>query len=154
MATNLQQSPITKMTQRYKDHDYPLVFRLINRHLVVTSPDFKFPIPIVIPFDPPHPDLCGKALYAAWLQVADYLRHLDDQKLPHPTPKPNEIFPKLLDAISIKEACRILGMKQTMLRELSDQGEIPCTHTPKGHRRYSREKLEQYIQKKILPIQE
>lgn len=135
-------SPISKLSVRFQSLDYSLNVRVLNRHLVITSPDFDFPIPIVLPYDPPSIDTGGKALIAAWLQIGEYLKELTTRGEPHPKPKQSrKMYPELKDQISISEACRILGMKPDMVRELADKGIIPSTRTFKGHRRFSRSKL-------------
>lgn len=140
------ESPITKAYRRLRGQDFPLVVRVIDRHLVVTSPDFRFPIPIVVPYDPPTVEQGGKALIAAFLQISDYLKTLENSDESPPVPsKTHSLFPKLVDEISLAEACRILGMKPDMVRELADEGKIPSSRTPKGHRRFSREKLQAFI---------
>jgi excisionase family DNA binding protein len=142
-------SPISKLSERFQGQDYPLVVRILNRHLVITSPDFEFPVPIVLPYDPPSIETGGKAIIAAWLQIAEYLKELSSRGETHPVPKQSrKIYPKLIDEISIGEACRILGMKSDMVRTLADRGLIPCSRTFKGHRRFSRSKLEAFIREK------
>jgi excisionase family DNA binding protein len=146
-------SPISQVSGSFKDRDYALVVRVISGHLIITSPDFQFPIPIVLPYNPPSIETGGKALIAAWLQIANYLKELTSRGEPHPSPKkPSEILPKLVDQISIREACRILGMKPDMIRDLVREGKIPCSRTPKGHRRFSRNSLHEYIKNQSLTL--
>jgi excisionase family DNA binding protein len=140
-------STITAMLKRYRHLDYSLVVRVVNGHLIVTSPDFEFPVPIVLPYDPPSIETGGKALVAAWLQIANYLKELADRKEPHPAPRrAKSSLPRLADEVSMGEACRILGMKPDMVRILAREGKIPFSRTPKGHRRFSRKLLQGYIE--------
>jgi excisionase family DNA binding protein len=144
--TEAPQSPILKTYKKLRDRDYPLVVRVIDRHLVVTSPDFQFPIPIVVPYDPPSVEMGGKALIAGFLQIAEYLNSLERMNEDPPAPsRLKTLFPKLTDEVSLKEACHILGMKPDMVRGLADEGRIPSSRTPKGHRRFSREKLREFV---------
>jgi len=147
----VSQSPILQKYKMLREQDYPLIVRVIGRHLVVTSPDFQFPIPVVVPYDPPSVEMGGKALVAAFLQIAEYLKALGDvgEKAPNPSTR-QELFPQLGDEVSLKEACHILGMKPDMVRTLADEGKVPSTRTPKGHRRFSREKLKNFVRARVL----
>ncbi len=150
METNLKKSNSSKPTvlkknRRFRFLDYALTVQVVNRSIVVESPDFKFPIPVVRPFNPPSIETAGRAIMAAWVQINDYLVEMDKRSDEHPTPKiMKESFSKLAQLISLSEACRILGLKPTMLRELADSGKIPCKRTPKGHRRFLKKDLENY----------
>jgi len=133
-------------SRRYRYDDYALVSRIVNRHLVVTAPDFNMPIPVVVPFDPPTPQQGGRALLAAWIQIAEYLKGLDGINKSHPAPKkPKEAIPHPLDTITLRTACLLLAMKPDMVRGLADSGAISTTRTPGGHRRFSRKKIEEYL---------
>jgi excisionase family DNA binding protein len=119
----------------------------MNGHLVISSPDFEFPIPIVLPYDPPSIETGGKALIAAWLQIGEYLKELSLRRDTHPYPKKvREIFPKVVDEVALGEACRILGMKPDMVRYLANTGTISSTRTPRGHRRFSRMQLQSFLE--------
>jgi excisionase family DNA binding protein len=43
--------------------------------------------------------------------------------------------------LSIKEACKLLGVDQSTLRRWSDAGKVPVFRTPGGHRRYDQDEL-------------
>ena len=43
--------------------------------------------------------------------------------------------------LSIKEACKLLGVDQSTLRRWSDAGKVPVFRTPGGHRRYAQDEL-------------
>ena len=103
--------------QKFSETDYPLIVRIINRHVVVTSPDFNFPIPIVVPYS--DHAAAGRTLRMAWLQITELLKLRTEKGEPSPTPiRHSEIFPRLRQEVGLSEACRITGIKPTMLREL------------------------------------
>ena len=47
--------------------------------------------------------------------------------------------------LSINAACELLGVDKSTLRRWSDRGLVPVFRTPGGHRRYTREDLEEVI---------
>lgn len=53
--------------------------------------------------------------------------------------------------LSIDAACRLLGVDQSTLRRWSDQGKIPVSRTPGGHRRYNEEDLRAFMQGQTRP---
>lgn len=90
-------------SRTFRKQDYPLVVRFINRHVVVTSPDFNFPMPVVKPCDPDKPDLhaIGEAVFFAMLQVGQALKSPDEP--PAPT-LPRDVIPRLSSWMSLKLA--------------------------------------------------
>jgi excisionase family DNA binding protein len=47
--------------------------------------------------------------------------------------------------LSIKEACKLLGVDQSTLRRWSDEGKVPVFRTPGGHRRYAEDELLAFV---------
>jgi excisionase family DNA binding protein len=142
-----KESPIARELKRFRHEDYPLVVRIVDRHLLVTSPDFNFPIPVCVPFDPPTPQQMYKAMLSAWLQIADYLKALDAERKEHPTPKkPKDVIPRPEEWINLGEACRLLGVKADIARDMADSKIVRSKRTPRGHRRFSRMSIEQYVE--------
>jgi excisionase family DNA binding protein len=47
--------------------------------------------------------------------------------------------------LSIREACKMLGVDQSTLRRWSDSGKVPFFRTPGGHRRYSENVLHRLV---------
>lgn len=139
-------SSFSNKFQKFSETDYPLIVRIIDRHVVVTSPDFNFPVPVVVPYED-HAS-AGRALRMAWLQITELLKLGAEKGERPPTPINHaEVFPRQSQEVSLSEACRITGLKPTMLRELGDQGIIASRRTPKGHRRFSRKAVEVYAER-------
>ncbi len=49
--------------------------------------------------------------------------------------------------LTLREASELLGVHPSTLRRWSDEGKIPFTRTPGGHRRFHRQTLEAYLQR-------
>ncbi len=49
--------------------------------------------------------------------------------------------------LTLREASELLGVHPSTLRRWSDEGKIPFTRTPGGHRRFHRQALEAYLQR-------
>ena len=49
------------------------------------------------------------------------------------------------DLVGISEACQILGVSETSLRQWTDEGRIKAFVTPGGHRRYAKGDLQNFI---------
>jgi excisionase family DNA binding protein len=58
--------------------------------------------------------------------------------------------------LSIGEACRVLGVSEATLRQWTDGGKIQVFITPGGHRRYDRQKIQEFMlsHQKTLGIQD
>lgn len=133
--------------KRFYASDYALVVRIIDSHLVVTCPDLKLPMPVVMPCDLARPSLVkvGEAIILAFFQIEKYLKDLVELQREHPLPsEPKEVVPALPKVMSMTEACRLSGLKPDVLRTLADQGIIRSIRTAGGHRRFFRDSIEQY----------
>ena len=141
------------MTQRkYRAHQYPLITRILNRTIIVTSPDFHFPVPVTSYLgseDLSTPDAIGKlgrALRIAFAQIEAMLENLDAAKEGHPTPiSVEDAVPRPPKTVSLKEGCFITGLKPDALRALGDRGLVKMALTSGGHRRFERAALERYL---------
>jgi len=138
-------------SKRFRSHQYPLVVRVIHRTIVVTSPDFHFPMPITIHLGPDEPDSneavvkMGRAVRLAYIQISGLLQQMEKDKEAHPTPRElKEVVPSPPKTVSLSEACRMTGLKADALRGLGDQGIIKTKKTAGGHRRFLRESLEAF----------
>ncbi len=134
----------------FRAQDYPLVVRFIDGYVVVTAPDFQFPVPALKRMDLDAPNLrtIGEMVYMTYLQVVAELNERDRVGLKHPAPsKPREALPSRPRTVSLTEASKMLGMKPHVVRQLADTGKVRATRTPGGHRRFVRESVEQYVQK-------
>ena len=127
---------------------YPLVLRFIDGHVVVTCADFKFPIPPVRRVDLTNPDLkaIGEAVYLAHLQIEREIKDLraKNDEIPPPS-SPHDAVPRLPKAMSLREACEIMGLKEHSVRALADGGLIKTLRTKGKHRRFLRESVENYL---------
>ena len=137
--------------KRFRAHQYPLVVRVIHRTVVVTSPDFHFPIPITLPLGPDEPESneavlkMGRAVRLAYIQISGLLQQMERQREAHPPPRElKEVVPAPPKTVSLAEACRLTGLKPDALRGLGDQGIIQTKKTAGGHRRFYRESLEAF----------
>ena len=143
--------------KRFRKEDYPLVVRVVNRHLVITSPDFKFPLPVVKPVNLDRPDLreIGAAVYMAYLQIEQAIRDRDLARVSLPCPtQPREVLPAELKTVSLTEACTRLGLKPDAVRALADSGKIQSLRTQGGHRRLLRSSIEEFASQSITGSQE
>jgi excisionase family DNA binding protein len=132
-----------KQRTKHLCFDYTLAVRVINGRLVVTVPGLDLPIPVVRSFNPPSIAEGGKALINAWTQVQDYL---DSVSGSHPTPlSPKQGIPELPKEIGIKEAAKMTGLNEMMVRRLADSGAIKFRTTPGKHRRFMRTEIGRYI---------
>jgi len=48
--------------------------------------------------------------------------------------------------MTLRQAAEYLGVSPTTLRKMEKEGELVPFRTPRGHRRYSLEMLEEYVQ--------
>jgi len=135
---------------RHRPQEYPLVVRFIDGYVVVTAPDFQFPVPALKRMDLENPNLrtIGEMVYMTYLQVAAELKERDAAKLAHPAPsRPRDAVPRPARTMSLAEASRTLGLKPHVIREMADTGEIRASRTPGGHRRFLRDSVEELIQR-------
>lgn len=138
----------TRTVGTHRAQDYPLVVRFIDGYVVVTAPDFQFPVPALKRMDLENPNLrtIGEMVYMTYLQVVAELKERDSAKLPHPAPsRPREAIPRAPRTMSLAEASRLLGLKPHVIREMADSGEIRATRTPGGHRRFLRDSIEEIL---------
>jgi hypothetical protein len=138
--------------QKYRATRYPVVTRVIDRTVVVTSPDFHFPIPVTLYLgtdDLSSPEVLlkiGRAVRLAYAQIDAHLGDLDDLRQDHPKPRePRETIPCPPKMVSLQEGCRLSGLKPDALRSAADQGLIKTTRTAGGHRRFERFSIEAYV---------
>lgn len=52
------------------------------------------------------------------------------------------------DWLELGAAAEILGVHFTTLRRWADSGEVPCIRTPGGHRRFKRDDLEEFLNRR------
>lgn len=120
----------------------------MDGYVVVTAPDFQFPVPALKRMDLENPNLrtIGEMVYMTYLQVMAELKERDAAKLAHPAPsRPREAVPRAPRTMSLAEASKLLGFKPHVIREMADTGEIRASRTPGGHRRFLRESIEEIL---------
>ncbi len=131
--------------------------RFIEGYVVVTAPDFQFPVPALKRMDLENPNLrtIGEMVYMTYLQVVAELKERDSAQMPHPAPsRPRDAVPRPARTMSLAEASRILGLKPHVIREMADSGEIRASRTPGGHRRFLRDSIEAVLRQGAVAVTE
>ena len=153
-TTKSRNSSSSRTESRRRASDYPIVVRFIDGYVVVSAPDFQFPVPALKRLDLENPNLrtIGEMVYMTHLQIAAELKERDSAGIPHPHPsKPRDTVPRAARAMSLAEAARELGLRPHVIRAMADSGEIRATRTPGGHRRFLRESVEAWLGRSTRP---
>jgi len=135
---------------------YPLQIRVINSYLVIVSPEWNIQISagsfLSNPLDESaiHVDSIGRAVLKVLIEVQRKLDEYQSQGKSLPCPQrgiPSEInFQNRGNLMTIKEAASFLKISQGTLRRLSSKRIFKVKNTPGGHRRYSLQELENFIE--------
>jgi len=153
-ADNSPRNSSKRTVGTHRAQDYPLVVRFIDGYVVVTAPDFQFPVPALKRMDLENPNLrtIGEMVYMTYLQAVAELKERDAAKLGHPAPsRPREAVPRAPRTMSLAEASKILGLKPHVVRLMADSGEIRASRTPGGHRRFLRDSVEEILKRPAGP---
>jgi len=69
---------------------------------------------------------------------------------PDPTPKKwrSEVVSPSQKTLSIQEASKILGVSESTVRRLAKDGTLPYSQTRRGHRRFSMQEIQEYLDSK------
>ncbi|MEN9724289.1 MAG: hypothetical protein RJB38_2275 [Pseudomonadota bacterium] len=150
LAFSKKTKKLTKTDDHFRAEAYPLLIRFIDGYLVVSAPDFHFPIPALKRIDLENPNLraIGEMVFMTYLQIVAELKERDRGKRPHPQPSsPEQAIPRPSRVMSLTEASKKLGLRPHVARALADSGEIRASRTPGGHRRFLRDSVESYLRK-------
>jgi len=134
--------------RQFRAGNYPFLIRFIDGYVVVSAPDFHFPVPALKRFDLEKPDFkaIGEMVYMTYLQVVAELKQRDAAELAHPEPsKAGQFAIEAPKTLSLSEASKVLGLKPHVVRSLADSGEIRAMRTQGSHRRFLRESVERYL---------
>ena len=124
---------------------YPVIIRIISKHLVVSSPDFG--MHITKRFDEiRRAEEIGSLVLDMMkkIQVEGSKRTSLGLRLPEPSMLA-ELAPKDDPAhLTVADVARILETSQDTVRRLVDDGSLKCSTTRGGHRRFRASVVENY----------
>lgn len=122
--------------------DYPVAISRRGRYLLVSAPDLGLHAGTqCLLLDRLDPAQLGQAVLGIYERVRSELDRISLRG--DRPPAPLELGRK--ETLSVAQAARALGVTPFILRKLTAGGEIPCTRTPGGHRRYKLEALSHYL---------
>jgi excisionase family DNA binding protein len=138
--SGLSGSPITKpptsARKKFRPEQYMLCMISEGNNRRVFSPDFEFHFAVPSSDDPYR--WTTLTLQQAEKEIELRLARLSADGKDHPVPKKwrTHLMPAPEQRIGIKEAAMMLGISESSLRRLADEGKLPSSRTHKGHRRF------------------
>lgn len=137
------------MPKRYSPENYRIVVhsKTLDGAVYITAVNFDFGIEHheqVTRFSESEKILSiAHLIIGIQKKIADHLRRLDRNQLPHPVPMNTEevLKPKLPESLSIGEVAELLGERIHNVRRMADQGLLPSQPSPGGHRRFPKDAI-------------
>ena len=134
--------------RRYEPHHYMLCVIHEYGYRRIFSPDFDFHFTVPTEDDPER--WTAMILHQAEAEIACRLTRLTESGQHHPTPKKwrSEVVSPSQKTLSIQEASKILGVSESTVRRLAKDGTLPYSQTRRGHRRFSMQEIQEYLDSK------
>jgi len=110
----------------------------------IFSPDFDFHFTVPIEDDPHR--WTALTLHQAEKEIELRLNRLTLEGKDHPTPTKwrRQVLSPAEKRVGIREAAGLLGISESTVRRLGNDGKLLFSLTPKGHRRFSLCALEEF----------
>lgn len=137
--------------QKFKPSNYPLVLKVTDGHLWVSSPDFM----INLTERADHfrkPEQIGEMILSAWQRIEELLKKRAPEKEPPIPSKNKDLFPEPAERlVSISQVARALGLSEQTIRRMAARGEIGAKKTPGGHLRFKESEVSLQARERQMP---
>jgi excisionase family DNA binding protein len=136
---------------------YPLQVRIVQQYLVISSPEWNIQVsagtlaPNALKEDMVHIQSIGSSVLKVFAEIQARMDEYQLQGKEFPRPqspqcgeRPSEKQKRLL---TIRNVADVIGVSQGTIRKLVKQGLLRCQSTAGGHRRFSQEDIQAYLQR-------